>query len=118
MKRIHVVLVVCVFSILAAASAHAQQYLQPKWDSCITENGTGGGAKIFNNCSIRLSVQAVSRDGSSAPWQIDINPGGWQMSGWGTKGYELYVCPSGYTAVDGDGETFQTAITEFQCKKL
>jgi hypothetical protein len=115
MKRI---LVLLAFSMLAAASANAQQYLRPKWDSCITENGTGGGAKIFNNCSIRLSVQAVSRDGSSAPWQIEINPGGWQMSGWGTQGYELYVCPSGYTAVDGDGKTFQTAITEFQCEKL
>lgn len=112
------ILTLLTFSVFCVSSAHAQQYLQPKWDSCISENGSGGGAKIFNNCSIRLSVQAVSRDGSSPPWQIDINPNGWQMSGWGTQGYELYVCPSGYYAVDGNGNTFQAAIAEYQCKKL
>lgn len=117
MKAIYF-LVIAGLSSLGASSARAQQYLEPQWNNCITENGTGGGAKIFNNCNIRLSVQAASRDGSSPPWEIDINPNGWQMSGWGTKGYELYICPSGYRAVDRNGNEFKTPISDFQCKRL
>ena len=117
MKFIHFITLVGL-GLLGISVGQAQQYQQPKWNGCITESGSGGGAKIFNNCTLRLSVQGISRAGNSAPWQININPGGWQMSGWGTAGYELYVCPSGYVAVDGNGRALQTVAAGYQCKNL
>jgi hypothetical protein len=117
MKSVHIITIIGL-GLLGASAGQAQQYLQPKWNGCITENGSGSGAKIFNNCTLSLSVQGISRDGSSAPWQIDIAAGGSQTDSWGTAGYELYVCPSGYYAVDGNGRALQTAATDYQCKKL
>ena len=111
-------------SIVCAAFLQAQTYVQPTYNGCITQSNGSLGITFNNSCNISLSVQFVPMNGTGLGGQSDVRPGGSQGTGFtnddkrNSGGWELYICPTGYVAVDGSDRPVNQPGVNFQCKKL
>lgn len=101
----------------------AQAYVQPTYNGCITKSNGSGGITFANSCNLSLSVQFVPMNGTGLPGQVDVRAGGSTPTGFssdderGSGGYEFYICPTGYVAVDGNDRPISKPRMNFQCKK-
>lgn len=105
-------------------SAKAQQYVAPNYNNCIRlVDGGFGSIAIQNTCNISISVQWVHFNGGGGG-QLDISPGSSQGTGDTKKekdeagGWDYYICPKNYVAVDGSDRSITRPNTNFHCKKL
>lgn len=115
---------ICVSAGLCSIPMSPQAYLEPNYNNCIElTNGGLGTIAIRNTCNIKISVQWVPFDGSPGGRLLVINPGSSQGTGSTYRekqeagGWDYYICPKDYTAVDARDRQITKPNTQFHCKK-
>jgi hypothetical protein len=123
MKKLMFCALLILLSLAAKHPARAQQYLEPNYNHCIRlVDGGFGTIGIQNTCNIGISVQWVPYDNGSGG-QLDIAPGSTQGTGATNRekseqgGWNFYICPRNYSAVDGRDRPITEPNVSFHCKR-
>jgi hypothetical protein len=113
-----------------AASVSAEggdDYRSPAYNHCIRtffDPNMYGWYSFENTCSEALSITFIPYSPGFGGGAVDyLGPGRATSTGTSREemqrkqGYELYVCPTGFLPVDGNGRYVSRVNTMFRCKR-
>ncbi len=123
------VLLVGLVGSISTPKAQAQKYLAPNYNHCARpfyDPQSYNWYSVQNTCSFAIKVVLVAFSGDHGPGALDLGPGRHDGTGETESeirqhgGYDLYICPAGYTPVDANDEyigAVNRANTQFRCMR-
>jgi len=122
-------LAVALFGAMNVPAANAQTYLAPNYNHCARpfyDPQSYNWYSVENTCSFAIKVVLVPFNSRFGSGELDLGPGRHDGNGESASevrergGYDLYICPAGYTPVDGNDEyigAVNRPNTQFRCKQ-
>jgi hypothetical protein len=126
MKKLVLGFLIMVSPLLLSRAAQAQEYLSPEFNQCIREfydPAMYHWLAYENLCGHSISIVYIPYHPGYGGSLMDLGPGRHSSTGFDRRevqekgGFELYVCPAGYSPVDAQNNYVTRVNTRFRCKK-
>ena len=110
----------------AAGAVHAQTYRTPEFNQCVRQfydSRMYNWLAYENTCGESITINFIPNNPGHGGGSMTLSPGRHDRTGYSRdevrekEGFELYVCPAGYIAVDENDRYVTRVVSRFRCKR-